>query len=59
MKKIVLSVVAALCLAGCSVPGKMVFKKVGDKFECIEVYVDRDNVTSSDIQKIEERLNEK
>jgi len=44
-------------LAGCAVPGRIVFKKSGDRWEAVTIELERDDITSSEIRKLETRLN--
>lgn len=58
MRKLFLSVLVLL-LCGCSVPGLAKFRKSGDKFECVEVEIPRENLHGAEIQRLEDRLNER
>jgi hypothetical protein len=46
-----------ISLAGCAVPGRIEFKKSGDRWEAITIEIESENITPGEICKFESRLN--
>lgn len=55
MRKLILLLL--LLSISCTVPGKIVLKKTGDRWEAVEVTIETENITPAEIQSRENRLN--